>query len=433
MKIVILGGGFAGMHLAKKLAKWEKSEVVLVDKNNYNFFPPLLYQVSTAFIESYNISYPFRRMFQRKPNFIFHMGALMSVNPDEKYIITTHEKIQYDYLVLSMGCVTNYFGNEVLEQNALPMKSINDAINLRNHLLLMFEKASRVPEIDIQKYTTIVIAGGGPTGVEIAGMLAEMHEKIIPKDYGPQVCKHVQIFLVDMDSVLLRSMSEKAQKEAYNVLSKLGIHIKLGVAVKNYENNQVHFSDGEIIESSTLIWASGVKAVTVPGIPASSLAKSGRILVNAFNQVEGLKDIFCLGDQCLQTSDKDYPKGHPQLAQVAIQQGNLMAQNLLHLSKQQPMEPFEYVDKGSMAIIAKYKAVVDLPKGFFKGFIAWMAWLFIHLIPIAGFRNKVKLWFSWTWSFLTNDPTLRLIIRPRKPVANQPSRPAANSPDGSDK
>lgn len=416
MKVVILGGGFAGIQLAKKLSTRSDFQVVLVDKNNYNFFPPLLYQVSTAFIESYNISYPFRRMFQKKENFQFHMGTLLSIHPAGNYIITNHEKIEYDQLVLSMGCNTNYFGNHELERDALPMKSISDAINLRNHLLLMLEKATRIPEPDIHKYTTIVIAGGGPTGVEIAGMLAEMRSKIIPKDYSKNICEHVKIYLVDMDSVLLRSMSPKAQREAFNVLYKMGIEIKLNVAVKNYADNRVYFSDGEILETHTLIWASGVKAVDVSGIPETSISKSGRIIVDQFNRVQGLENVFCLGDQCLQTSDPEYPKGHPQLAQVAIQQGKLTAQNLVHVLKKQPLEPFQYVNKGSMAIIAKYKAVVDLPKGFFKGFFAWLVWLFIHLIPIAGFRNKVKLSFSWCWSFLTNDPTLRLIIRPRKKI-----------------
>ncbi|GAB3362933.1 NAD(P)/FAD-dependent oxidoreductase [Arachidicoccus ginsenosidivorans] len=414
MKVVIIGGGFAGMHMAKELVKQQNMEVHLVDKNNYNFFPPLLYQVSTAFIESYNISYPFRKMFQNKKNFTFHMGSLLSVDPDQHYIITTHERIDYDQLVLSMGCETNYFGMDAIEQAALPMKSIHDAINLRNHLLLMLEQASRLPESDITPYTQIVIAGGGPTGVEIAGMLAEMQREIIPKDYAKKVCEHIQIYLVDMESTLLRTMSEKAGQEAYAVLKKMGIQIKLNTAVKNYENNRVYLSDGQVIESHTLIWASGVKAMQVTGLPQSAFAKNGRILVNEYNKVLDVEDIYCLGDQCLMTADPDYEKGHPQLAQVAIQQGTLLAHNLRHLYKKHPLEPFRYVNKGSMAIIAKYKAVVDLPKGFFKGFFAWMVWLFIHLIPIAGFRNKVKLFFSWSWSFLTNDPTLRLIIRPRK-------------------
>lgn len=426
MKVVIIGGGFAGMHLAKELVKQEKMDVHLVDKNNYNFFPPLLYQVSTAFIESYNISYPFRRMFQHKHNFTFHMGDLLTVDPDAHFVITTNEKIDYDKLVLCMGCDTNYFGNDSLSIEAMPMKSIHDAINLRNHLLLMLEQASRLPQADINPYTQIVIAGGGPTGVEIAGMLAEMQREIIPKDYSKKVCEHIQIYLVDMDSVLLRTMSEKAGKEAFEVLNKMGINIKLNVAVKNYVDGNVYLSDGEIIESHTLIWASGVKAIHVPGIPATSVAKNGRIHVNAYNNIMGVEDIYCLGDQCLMEEDPDYPKGHPQLAQVAIQQGSLLAHNLMHLSKRQPLEPFRYINKGSMAIIAKYKAVVDLPKGFFKGFFAWLVWLFVHLIPIAGFRNKVKLFFSWSWSFLTNDPTLRLIIRPRKkyfPEINEDTAP----------
>ena len=419
MKVVIIGGGFAGINLAKKLVKQKNMKVHLVDINNYNFFPPLLYQVATAFIESFNISYPFRKMFQHHKNFSFHMGNLRSINTQEHYVITTNERINYDKLVLSMGCETNYFGNEQLATQSLPMKNIHDAINLRNHLLLMLEEAARLPELDVPPYTTLVVAGGGPTGVEIAGMLSEMKKKIIPKDYPSKVCEHIKVILVDMDSTLLRTMSSKAGKEAFRVLKQLGTEIRLGVAVKNYEDNKVYLSDGTQIKTHTLIWASGVKAVQVKGIPASVMAKNGRILVDAYNHVVGLTDIFALGDQCLMQVDPNYPMGHPQLAQVAIQQAQSLAENLHRLHLIRPLKPFRYNNKGAMAIISKYKAVVDLPKGFFKGFMAWLVWLFIHLIPIAGFRNKVKLFFSWSWTFLTNDPTLRLIIRPRKKYFEQ--------------
>lgn len=419
MRIVIIGGGFAGIKLAKKLMKKNYCEVIIVDKNNYHFFPPLLYQVSTAFIETYNIAYPFRRMFQRKNNVQYFMGALEQILYKEKKIITSNGDLNYDYLVLSMGAITNYYAIDHIEDYAIPMKNINDAIHLRNHLLLSLEKASQIINLnEIKKYTTIVIAGGGPTGVEIAGMLAEMRKKIIPKDYSIEICKNIEIYIVDMEDALLKSMSKKAQKEAFKVLEAMGIKIKLKTTVKGYENNKVVFKDGESIETVNLIWASGVKSILINGLPDACYAKTNRLIVDEFNELKQVKDVFCIGDQCLQATDKNYPNGHPQLAQVAIQQGNNLAENFIRHLNGEPPKPFHYKNKGSMAIIAKYKAVVDLPHGFFKGVFAWFIWLFIHLIPIAGFRNKIKLFFSWSWSFITNDPPIRLIIRPRRKEKN---------------
>jgi len=303
-----------------------------------------------------------------------------------------------------------------VKNNALPMKTIDDAINLRNHILLNLEKLvkSNDPlERDIRR--NIVIAGGGPTGVEVSGMIAEMGKYILEKDYPELKGRRDTIFLVDAGHALLGPMSEKSQQEALKVLTRLGVQVKLGTAVKDFTNDKVLLSTGETINSNTLIWASGVIAREAPGLPPESIAQRGRrIIVDEYNKVAGTPNIFAIGDQCVQTTDKNYPNGHPQLAQVAIQQGKLLAENLVRLSKGKTMKPFSYYNKGTMAIISKFKAVVDLPKGFFKGFIAWLVWLFIHIIPIAGFRNKAKLAFNWFWSFITNDPTLRLIIRPRK-------------------
>jgi NADH dehydrogenase len=415
-KIVIIGGGFAGLNLAKKLSAHQGYELVLVDKNNYHFFPPLLYQVSTAFIEASNISYPFRRMFQSKPKFSFFMGTLLNVDLRSKRIYTSNGPVDYDYLVLAMGTETNYFGMENVRRSALPMKSIDDALELRNHVLLRLENAARSEDAaERVKLGNIVIAGGGPTGVEIAGMLAEMGGNIVKKDYPTAARKGLgKIYLVDALDRLLAPMSKKSQNEAAKVLNKLGVKILLNTSVKDYVDDHVIFSNGESIPSATLIWTSGVIAREVPGLTAEVIGKGRRILVDAYNRVEGLENVFAIGDQCLQRSDPKFPQGHPQLAQVAIQQGTLLAGNFLNILKGKPLTDFHYKDKGTMAIIAKFKAVVDLPKGFFKGFIAWLVWLFIHIIPIAGFRNKVKLAFNWFWSFATNDPTLRLIIRPEK-------------------
>lgn len=415
-KIVIVGGGFAGLNLAKKLANHDQYQVVLVDRNNYHFFPPLLYQVSTAFIEASNISYPFRRMFQGKHNLSFYMGALRKVNPESNTIETENGTLDYDYLVLAMGTETNYFGLENVKQKALPMKTIDDALHMRNHVLLRLEEAVRSTDIrEKERLGNVVIAGGGPTGVEIAGMLAEMGSNIIKKDYPTVRSGTGRIHLVDSGDTLLGPMSQKSQQEAYKILKKLGVNIHLDTMVKDYLNDQVMLSTGEHINSATLIWATGVIAREAPGLPVDAVSRGRRILVDEFNKVKGSENIFVIGDQCLQLTDDKFPDGHPQLAQVAIQQGKLLAANLLSVASGRPMKSFKYHDKGSMAIIAKYKAVVDLPKGFFKGFFAWIVWLFIHIIPIAGFRNKGKLAFNWFWSFITNDPTLRLIIRPEKP------------------
>lgn len=414
-KVVIVGGGFAGINLIKKLCKDNRFQITLVDRNNYHFFPPLLYQVATAFIEPSNISYPFRRMFQKKTNLRFYMGSLVKVNPEKNTIETDTGELDYDYLVLALGTESNYFGMEQVKKNSLPMKTIDDALNLRNHLLLNMEKAVRTTDPkEKEKHLNIVIAGGGPTGVELAGMLAELARNIAAKEYPEIKNLRSHLYLVDAGKALLGPMSEKSQKEATRVLKKLGVHVINNTAVKDYNNGVVLLADGRTINTNVMIWASGVTAREVPGLPASVIARGRRIMVDEFNRVQGLPNVFAVGDICLQTTDKNWPKGHPQLAQVAIQQGKLLAENLPRLLDNKPLKPFAYHDKGSMAIIAKYKAVADLPTIFFKGYFAWLVWLFIHIIPLIGFRNKVKLAFSWFWSFITNDPTLRLIIRPRK-------------------
>ena len=414
-RVVVVGGGFAGINLTKRLAKDKRFHITLVDKNNYHFFPPLLYQVAAAFIEPSNISYPFRRMFQEKKNLRFHLGSLVKVNPQANTIETDTGTLSYDYLVLAVGTESNFFGLENVKRQALPMKTIDDALNLRNHLLLSMEEAVRTTDAaEKERLLNIVIAGGGPTGVEIAGMLAEMGHNIAVKEYPEIQDLQGHIHLIDASPVLLGPMSKKAQQEATSVLSKLGVHIKLNVAVKDYTDGKVLLANGETIPTNVLIWTSGVTGREVQGLPAEVIARGRRIQVDEYNKVNDTENIFAIGDICLQTTDKNFPKGHPQLAQVAIQQGRLLAENLENIEDNKPLKPFAYNDKGSMAIIAKYKAVADLPKFSFTGFFAWIVWLFIHIIPLVGFRNKVKLAFSWFWSFITNDPTLRLIIRPRK-------------------
>lgn len=412
-KIVVVGGGFAGINLVKRLANDNRFEVTLVDGNNYHSFTPLLYQVSMAFIEPSNISYPFRRLFQEKSNLRFHLGCFVKVNPENNNIETDNGFLEYDYLVLAVGTESNYFGMENVKQKSWPLKTISNATNLRNHLLLNMEKAARLQDPEKRKQLlNIVIAGGGPTGVEVAGMLAEMARHIAPKEYPEITGVANPIYLVEAAPVLLGPMSKKSQQEATKVLRKLGVQIKLNVAVKDYQDGKVILANGETIPTNALIWTSGVIGKKIPGLPKDVVGRARRVMVDDFNKVKGTGNIFAIGDICLLTTDPKFPSGHPMLAQVAIQQGKNLAANFKREAEGKALRPFIYDDKGSMAIISKYKAVVDLPNGFVKGFIAWLIWLFVHLIPITSFRNKVKLAFSWVWSFVTNDPTLRLIIRP---------------------
>lgn len=413
-KIVIVGGGFAGVNLAKQLSGNAEFQITLVDKNNYHFFSPLLYQVATAFIETSNITYPYRKMFQTKKNIRFHYGTFLKVNAEENTIDTDTGSLMYDYLVLAMGTETNYFGIENIKANALPMKSIDDALHLRNRILLNMEKAAQTPNKEERlKLTTIVIAGGGPTGVELAGMISEMGTKIVDKDYPEMQNLPGKIYLVNSPPNLLNVMSSSSQLEAKKTLEKLGVIVKVNTAVKDYKDEKVYLSDGEILDTSLLIWTSGVIAREVKGLPATSIGNARRVLVNECNLVNGTNNIFAIGDMCLQFEDKSYPGGHPQLAQVAIQQARLLAENIKNISASKPMKKFQYNDKGSMAVISKYKAVVDFPKFFLSGYFAWLTWFFIHLIPIAGFRNKVKIFYNWLIALISNDPSLRVIVRPQ--------------------
>lgn len=416
-KMVIVGGGFAGVNFVKHLWKDKNFQITMIDKDNYNFFTPLLYQVASAFIEPSNISYPYRRMFEGKGDLRFHYGSLVKVNPDKNSIETDTGFLEYDYLVLAIGTVTNYFGMNNVRENSLPMKSVEDAINLRNHLLLNLEKAVLTDDVkEKERLLNIVIAGGGPSGVEIAGMLAEMGQSIVRKEYPEIKRGNSRIHLIDASPTLLGPMSKKAQEEAYKVLSDLGVQITLNKTVKDYVNGNVVMADGETIPTNSLIWTSGVTGQEIKGLPPETAGRGRRVLVDELNKVQGTSNIYAVGDICLQTTDKNYPKGHPQLAQVAIQQGTLLAKNFRKINSNEKWEPFSYNDKGSMAIISKYEAVADLPKVSFTGFFAWLIWLFVHIIPLVGFRNKVKLAFSWFWSFINNNPTLRLIIRPKKQI-----------------
>lgn len=413
--IVIIGGGFAGINLIKNIARNNNFRITLVDRNNYHFFPPLIYQVATAFIEPSHISYPFRKLFSDYDNVGFHMGSLININTEIQQVETDTGTVDYEYLVVALGTETNFFGMENVQKYALPMKTIHEALYLKNHLLMNLEKAARNKNLSrAERLQNIVIAGGGPTGVELAGMIAEMGAYIAEKEYPEIELNLSHLYLVDTLPTLLSPMSDAAKKTAYENLKKLGVNILLNVSVKDYAEGNVILSDGKKIKTETLIWTSGVIGLKVPGIPKACVGKGRRLLVDEYNRVLGFENIYALGDICLHLSDKNFPKGHPQLAQVAIQQGKLAAKNIARQEKRQVLESFTYNDKGSMAIISKYKAVVDLPKFSYTGFFAWLTWLFIHIIPLTGFRNKIRLALEWFRLFITNNPSIRMILQPRK-------------------
>jgi len=422
MQIVIIGGGFAGINLAKELTDQKGIEVILVDKNNYNFFPPLIYQVATAFLEPSSISYPFRKFFAGKKNLQFRLGELEKVVPSENKIILNNGELHYDHLVFATGAETSYFGMENVKKNAIPMKTLNDAIEMRNALLKNLEKAAICKDIHKRrKLLTIVVAGGGPTGVEVSGMFAEMRKNILLKEYPELQTSASNIYLVDGGDALLSPMSEESQKDTLEAVTKLGVVVKLNTRVVDYKDDTVFFADGKTIQTKNLIWAAGVSAKEFEGIPAESYGRGKRMSTDAFNKVNGTKNIYAIGDTCIQTHDTNFAGGHPQVAQVAIQQGVNLAKNFKSTIQNNPLTPFKYNDKGSMAIIGKNKAVVDLPKPkmHFKGFFAWMIWLFVHLMSLITYRNRINTFYHWMIAYFSKDQSLRMIIRPEKRVKEE--------------
>ena len=413
-KLVIVGGGFGGVNLALRLKNNPGFLITLVDKNNYNFFPPLIYQVATGFLENSNISYPFRKLFRKYSNIQFRLGELIRVEPATHTIELNNGKLTYDYLVFATGAESNYFGMENIRLHAIPMKNVNDALNMRNTLLQRLELATITTDpAERKKLLNIVVAGGGPTGVEVSGMLADLRIHSFPKDYPELRGTGAEIYLVDGGDRLLAPMSEASQHDTFAALEKMGVKIKLQARVKDFTDDKVLLSTGEIIETRNLIWTAGVSAMMFDGIPPISYGKSRRMLTDPFNKVVGLENIYAIGDTCMQTHESAYPDGHPQLAQVSIQQARLLAENFKSLHQGKELRPFHYHDKGTLAIIGRNKAVADLPHHVhFKGFIAWFIWLFVHLFSLIDYRNRLKTFFNWMVAYIYKDQSLRFIVRP---------------------
>ena len=413
-RVVVVGGGLGGLKLVSSLRDTD-FQVVLVDKNNYNQFPPLIYQVASAGLEPSNISFPFRRLFQGWKNFFFRMAEVQHIDTEEKAIKTSIGTIHYDDLVLAAGATTNFFGNKNIEASALPMKSVSESMRLRNTILQNLERAETEDnEARKQALMNIAIVGGGPSGVEIAGVLAEMKQTILPRDYPDLDTSCMHIYLINATPRLLGAMSEHSSREAEKALKELGVEVMTNCMVTDYVDKELVLKDGQRISAETVIWVSGIKANNIDGIPAESIGHAGRILVDRFNRVKGLKDVYAIGDQCIVEGDEAYPYGHPQLAQVAIQQARTLAKNLIRQEKGETEQPFSYHNLGTMATIGRKKAVVEIGKLKFGGFFAWLLWLIVHLRSILGVKNKTIVFLNWMWSYMNYKQSLRLILKAKR-------------------
>ena len=402
------------MKLANALRK-SGMQVVLVDKNNFHQFPPMIYQVASSGIEPSSISFPFRKLFRKRKNFYFRMAEARYIFPDRKILQTSIGKVEYDYLVFAAGTTTNFFGNKHLEEEAMPMKTLPEAMGLRNALLSNLERSiTCATEQERNELQNIVIVGGGATGVEIAGVLSEMKRYVLPADYPDMDSSQLNIFLIEAAGRLLGGMSPESSAAAEQFLRNMGVNVCLHKKVTDYRDHKVIFEDGMEIPTRTFIWVSGVKAVSIGNIPPECLGRGGRLKVDAYNRVEGLKDVFAIGDQCIMTADKDYPNGHPQLAQVAIQQGKLLAENLKRMEKKKALKPFHYKNLGSMATVGRNRAVAEFKKVKTQGWIAWVLWLVVHLRSILGVRNRVNVLLNWMYNYFTYDQSLRIIVYARK-------------------
>lgn len=413
-RVVIIGGGFAGMALARKILK-EDMQMVMLDRHNYHTFQPLLYQVSTSGLEPDSIAYPLRKITRSSNKCFFRLAEVKSISAEKNIVHTNIGDLIYDYLVIATGSKTNFFGNESIEKHGMWMKTVPQALNIRSLILENLEQATITDDPEKRKaLLNFVLVGAGPTGVELSGAIAELRNHIVPKDYPDLDPNEMNIHLLEGLDRVLPPMSEHASKKAHEMLEELGVKIHLNTMVENYDGHLVKTNTELAIKTETFIWSAGVTGAPVEGLNASALVeKANRYEVNAFNQVNGYENIFAIGDIALMQSE-EFPKGHPMVAQPAIQQGKHLAKNIKHLIRGQKLEPFEYFDKGTMATVGRNRAVVDLHKWKFSGFFAWFVWMFVHLWFLVGFRNRFVTFFNWIYNYVNFDKAARLIIRPFK-------------------
>jgi NADH dehydrogenase len=411
-KVVIVGAGFAGLKLARKLMK-KDFQVILLDKNNYHQFQPLFYQVATAGLEPSAISFPLRKIFHHSKNVVFRMAEVQRIDVNQNRLFTDIGHIDYDHLVLAMGGDTNYFGSKSIEYYAAPMKTVSEALYIRNKVISNYERAVNIEKVEHRKYLmNVVIVGGGPTGVELAGAMAELRNNVLPIDYPELNFHNMKVVLIEGGPELLGSMSPESKSHALKYLQELGVEVMLNTQVKDYNGQIVTLSDDVFLETQTLLWAAGIKPNRIDGLSLEHYAPNGRIYVDSYSQIIDCPGVYALGDVSLLTEEK-YPKGHPQVAQVALQQAASLANNLIDAQKGKALKAFRYKDLGSMATIGKKRAVVDLPFIKFQGLFAWLTWLFVHLMAILGVKNRLFVFLNWSWNYLSFDPSLRLLIKPK--------------------
>ncbi len=412
-RVVIVGAGFAGLEIAQKLSKRDDVQVVLLDRNNFHQFQPLFYQVAMAGLEPSSISFPLRKIFQSRKNVHIRVTDVHKLLPDGKSIETGLGVIEFDALVIATGADTNYYGMKDIERRAIPMKSVREALSLRNRLLQNFEDAiSATTEEERDALMNVVVVGGGPTGVELSGTLAEMKKFILPKDYPDLNFDSMHIYLIEGGEEVLDVMSDEASAKSREYLDQLGVIVMTNQRVTEFDGKTVRTKQGLEINTKNLVWAAGVRACPIEGFDPDLLGRGGRLKVDKFNRVEGYQDVYALGDVAIMSGDEENPEGHPQLAQPAIQQGKQLARNLIRQIDGKAFEPFKYRDLGTMATVGRNLAVVDLPFWKFQGFFAWLTWMFVHLISIVGVKNRVMVFINWIWNYITYDQSLRLIMKP---------------------
>ncbi len=413
-RVVIVGGGFGGLNLATSLCN-SGMQIILIDKNNYHQFPPLIYQVASAGMEPSSISFPFRKLFQHRKNLYFRMAEVRAVFPDKKIIQTSIGKVDYDYIVFAAGATTNFYGNKHIEDEAMPMKNVAEAMGLQNAILSNLERAITCSnDVERQELLNVVIVGGGATGVEVAGVLSEMKRTVLPHDYPDLDPSMMNIYLIEASNRLLSAMSSESSAKAEEFLRKMGVNILLNKMVTDYRDHKVVLADGSEIATRTFIWVSGIAGVNIGNMDKSFLGRGGRIKVDEYNRVPDMDDVFAIGDQCIMTGDKNYPNGHPQLAQVSIQQSKLLSKNLRRMAKGKSLKPFSYKNLGSMATVGRNKAVAEFSNIKIQGFVAWVLWLVVHIRSILGVRNKVIVLLNWIWNYFNYNQSLRMIFYPRK-------------------
>ena len=408
-KIVVIGGGFAGIQFIRALKKGV-FDVLLIDRLNHHMFQPLFYQVATSQIEPSSISFPLRKIFQKRKDVRIRLAEVIAIQPDKFLVETSIGCFDFDYLVIATGCKTNFFGNELIRKNAFSLKSTYQSITIRNSVLENFEKILYTSETESEGLYNIVIVGGGPTGVELSGAFAEIKRDVLPKDFFRIDFSRLRIILIEGSEHTLNNMSNKAKEASEKYLKNLGVILKTGVFVNQYDGNTLSLSNGETIVSKNVIWAAGVTGNIIEGLSPQSITKSNRYQVNRYNKISGYDHIFAIGDVAFMETPK-YPAGHPQVANVAINQGLNLAKNFTYINKGKGMVPYEYKDLGSMATIGRNKAVVDLPFISFKGYFAWYVWMFLHLMLILSVRNKLIIFINWAWNYFSKNSSLRLILK----------------------